>query len=604
MEAPHPIRARRARSRAAIVGCGLVASFTLSPGRTLAAVTLSESDVTLALYDSADGTTWNTLSSSALTGVFGPHRCLCPDSLSVGVQLTSTGQTDLGTSTLTVSFLMGANCQSVPANCMSLGQASFTSTQTATAPYFSSSLVYESVAGSSTVNCASLTAGTTTLWAILAQDGTTLPFAPTIALPVVAGTVPAPTAVTAQPSNQGILVSWTAPTSTTLVAGYQVLCLPRPATAATAAYETCGLTSASSATSLAPADTTEICSAEIAADQTSVRLTGLDNGTLYTVGVIAIDPSGGVSSLSPLAQATPQDTLGFYDVYKSDGGAATACSLTSSSRTGRRSAVLGLALAAVAIVIAVRRRGSPGGRGPAALLSLLVLAFASEASGQDFSMDRSDDWARPARPRMFLSPEWGCEVGLSLYRPAIDSELGNGTHPYADTFGGSRHPLWEAEVVRYLKLGFGTWGLGLRAGYYKVTAAAFLGDGVTRSGDETGLRLIPFGLSLIYRANGIPGLAAVPMVPYAKAGLDGVFWTASNTGASASSTGFSPGWHMAGGLMIGLNALDTGELNPEGVAGPCAIFFEWDYAAINGLGLGKALRVGDNTWFAGLMFDL
>jgi len=29
-----------------------------------------------------------------------------------------------------------------------------------------------------------------------------------------------------------------------------------------------------------------------------------------------------------------------------------------------------------------------------------------------------------------------------------------------------------------------------------------------------------------------------------------------------------------------------------------------DYAAINGLGFGGTLHVGDSTWFAGITFDL
>jgi hypothetical protein len=47
-----------------------------------------------------------------------------------------------------------------------------------------------------------------------------------------------------------------------------------------------------------------------------------------------------------------------------------------------------------------------------------------------------------------------------------------------------------------------------------------------------------------------------------------------------------------------------GTINPGALADPCALFFEWDYAAINGLGFGKMLHVGDNTWFAGVTFDL
>ena len=587
------------------LGLGLlIAMLAWLPPRTAVAVTLTQSDVTLALYDSSDGTSWNSLTT--LTGLFGPHRCLCPDTLSVQLQLTSSGQTDLGNSTVAVNFLLGENCMSTPASCVSLGQVSFSSAQTAASPTFSSSLVFQSAADGATVNCASLTAGSTTLWALLTQDGTALSFAPTMDLPVTSATVEAPTAVTALPGNQDLLVTWVPPSDTSLVAGYQVLCLPGLASPATTGYESCGLASSSTVANPSPADTTQVCSADLPATTTSVRLSGFVNGTPYAVAVIAIDPSGGVSALSPVAQATPAPTLGFLDIYKQDGGAATGCSLSPSSRSHRASLIL-VVLAfslPLAPVNRVRRAlGRKRGLGP--LVAVTVLALSSTSHAQEFAVDRSDDWdTQSVAPRMFLPPDWGLEVGLSYYRPAIDSEFGNGPHPYADTFGSSRHVLWEMELARYLRHGFGTWGAGLRVGYYKVTSAAFLEDGVTRSGDETGLRLIPFSLSAIYRADGLPGLKLVPLIPYAKAGLDGVFWTATNTGGSASETGFSPGWHAAAGIMLGLNSLGSGAIIPGALADPCAIFFEWDYAAINGLGLATSLHVGDNIWYAGFMFDL
>ena len=75
-------------------------------------------------------------------------------------------------------------------------------------------------------------------------------------------------------------------------------------------------------------------------------------------------------------------------------------------------------------------------------------------------------------------------------------------------------------------------------------------------------------------------------------------------GGKASHTGFTLGWHVAAGLALGLNALGLGANHAGAIAGPGSLFFEWDYAAINGLGIGKELHVGDSTWVAGLMFDL
>jgi len=482
----------------------------------------------------------------------------------------------------------------------------FSASQAATSPQFASDLVFQAAEGSATVNCDSLTAASTTLWAVLARDGVALAFAPAVDLPVIATTVASPTAVTAQPANQGLLVTWTPPADTSLVAGYQVLCLPGPTVPSAADYESCGLTSSTGSAIMTPGDPTQLCSAGISVGINSVRLAGLTNGTPYTVAVIAIDPSGGVSALSPQAVATPQPTEGFYEKYKQVGGTATGCSLSPSPRGGR-AALLWIAIAAAIVVASSRRRGRGQLRRTAGFLRalVLVLAFGATARAQDFSDRAADDWAsNSTTSRITLPPDWGLEIGLSLYRPAVDSEFGGGVHPFADTFSNSRHMMSEAELDRYLLHAIGSWGVGLRVGYYKVTGTAFLFDGVTRSGDQTSLRLIPFSFSALYRADGLPGLRRVPLIPYVKAGLDGVMWTGTTTGGSASHTGFTPGWHVAAGMALGLNFLGLGAVRPGEVAGPCALFFEWDYAAINGLGLGDMLHVGDSTGFAGLMFDL
>ena len=588
-----------------VAAVGLTALLGWLPTKALAApVPLTQSDVALALYTSPDGTTWNSMASSALAGFFGPHRCLCSDTVMVTLLLTASGQTSLGSSTIAANFLLGANCVAAPASCASLGQVSFSATQSAASPTFSSNLVFQAVAGGATVSCGSLTAGSTTLWAVIAQDGVALSFVPAIQIPVITATVAAPTAVTAQPGSEGILVAWTPPVDTSLVAAYQVLCLPRPAAASTLGYEKCGLTIATGSTSLTPSDPTELCSDTVPVGTNSVRVAGLANGTPYTLAVVAIDPSGGVSPVSPQVTATPQPTMGFIEKYKQDGGAATGCSL-SPSPTSNRASLSWIAIVAALVLVLVSARCTRRGRRrkPGTLAMLLVLALAAKAQAQGSELKENDDWAANATAaRTTSAPEWSFELGISLYRPAIDAEFAGGAHPYADTFGNSRHLMSETEIDRYLGRRFGTWGLGLRAGYYKATAAALLVDG-TRSGDETGLRLIPISFSLLYRANEIPGLKSVPLIPYLKAGLDGVFWTASKT-ASASKTGFSPGWHAAAGMSFGLNRLGNGVIHEGALADPCALFFEWDYAAINGLGFGGAMHVGDSTWFAGLMFDL
>jgi hypothetical protein len=570
-------------------------------------VALSESDFTLGLALYTEAGAWASLDTSNLAGVFGPHRCQCPVNLAPDLQITSTGQTNIGDSAMAVTFYVGDNCFTTPASCTSLGQVTFSANQQATTPQFSSQAVFAAANGGTSPSCTSLSADSTALWALLTQNGQPLSFSLSIGIPISGTTVGAPTGVTAQPANEALLVSWTPPADASLVAGYQVLCLPRPASASTAGYESCGLTSNPGATVLTPADSTQLCSAALSSSTTSVRVTGLGNGTAYTVAVIAIDPSGGTSAPSAPAVVTPQPTMSFWDKYKQAEGEASGCSLLRLGASHGGEPLAGAIALLIVSSLVHRRRKRPNRARQVAWLSVLLLSSTARAQDPFFNEPSSKEqvdapFAESGASRPGTPPAWGVQLGVSLYRPDVDSEFGKGTHPYADTFSNSRHLLSIAELDRYLFRRFGTWGVGLRSGYYRASAAAFLGDGVTRSGDQTRLRLIPISLSLLYFANGLPGLRKVPLTPYAKLGLDGMAWTASSTGDSSHS-GFSMGWHATGGLLLGFTWLGA---NPsaDDIAAPCALFFEWSYAAINGLGLSHALHVGDNTWFAGIAFDI
>ena len=236
----------------------LAAAIAWMPSGAQAAV-LTENDFTLSV-SAAEGSSWLALDASALSGFFNPHRCLCPDTLNPTLQLTSSGQTNMGTSTVGVGFFLGADCATSSASCVSLGSATFTASQSASPPTFNSGQVFQAAAGSSAVNCASLAAGSTTLWAILTQDGVALPFALALQVPVTATVVAAPTAITALPADQGLLVTWTPPADRSQVSGYQVLCLPRPAKASAAAYESCGLPSiGTDSTVMTAADQSQVC---------------------------------------------------------------------------------------------------------------------------------------------------------------------------------------------------------------------------------------------------------------------------------------------------------------------------------------------------------
>jgi len=253
---------------------------------------------------------------------------------------------------------------------------------------------------------------------------------------VVATTVAAPIAVTALPANHGILVNWTPPADTSrspvpgavpASSGHGVDGCLRNLRTGQQRHRRHGHH---------PSDLTEVCSAEVDASQTSVRLAGLVNDTSYTVAVVSIDLSGGVSALLSQATATPQPT--------EDSSRCTNMTLGGQ----RLRAVATLASGGSVLGGAARRPGRRVGPQPttqasagncggnAACAILFVLAFSATAQAQ-ITVDHQDaDWPSESRVSPLPQiPDWGVEIGVSLYRPAVDSEFNNGAHPLARPSG-------------------------------------------------------------------------------------------------------------------------------------------------------------------------
>jgi hypothetical protein len=231
-----------------------------------------------------------------------------------------------------------------------------------------------------------------------------------------------------------------------------------------------------------------------------------------------------------------------------------------------------------------------------------------------FAEDRPDEvWG--GTPRQFA-----IEARFGLYTPNVDSELSK-TTPHADVFGTKRRPMWQLEFDWEFLQEFGTLSLGGVIGYYKenaqsCTRAGLQPDGQCaadgRSGDNTGLRLIPLAALLVYRMDEAANRWKIPLVPYAKIGLNYTIWTVTNGNGDVAWSGNNKGqggtmgWQAAIGLSLRLDFLDPstarGFDSDSGVNHTYAFF---EMAHIDGSGLYRkdVLRVGDNTWFAGLMFE-
>jgi hypothetical protein len=105
-----------------------------------------------------------------------------------------------------------------------------------------------------------------------------------------------------------------------------------------------------------------LCS-DLLTTQTSKRLTGLQNGVPYLVGVAAVDKSGNASPITSAYMQVPIPTRDFYTGYRTDGGEAEGgfCRV---APTGRRPGAIELGATTgfgVVVLITRRRRARRGG---------------------------------------------------------------------------------------------------------------------------------------------------------------------------------------------------------------------------------------------------
>jgi hypothetical protein len=253
-----------------------------------------------------------------------------------------------------------------------------------------------------------------------------------------------------------------------------------------------------------------------------------------------------------------------------------------------------------------RARGAS--RGLCAALFLAAVAAPGVAHAADFS----DELGRyDRRQRLTESPqEVAVEFRFGRYVPNADEGV-NGT-PYADTFGtdnryyGGLELDWQLLRIPYL----GTLGPGFGIGYTKASAKALTETGLV-SGQPTALQILPMYLVGVLRADVIPKETAIPLVPYAKAGLGFAFWRASDADDSARvngvvGRGHSYGPQFALGCMLLMDVFDPSDARTADAnigLNHSYLFGEWFVSKLDGFGSGDQLQVGTNTWTVGLAFE-
>ena len=247
-------------------------------------------------------------------------------------------------------------------------------------------------------------------------------------------------------------------------------------------------------------------------------------------------------------------------------------------------------------------------------LSAAAITFGAGAASAQIILHDAEDESQP-----YQTPQhWALELRFGPFRPNIDSEFTTGT-PYKTYFGSGNHLMSQVELDFQIFHGFGSAAVGASIGYFSQSANAFLAaDPTLRSGDKTTLLLLPLSVSAVYRFDVLAERHRIPLIPYAKAGLDYTFWsitdgngnvahwTSDDKLRAGTGQGGTPGWHAAAGMTLLLDVFDPGaarELDSEIGVNHTHLFVEGGYYNVTGFGAKGKLRVGDTTWLGGIMFE-
>ncbi|MCC6748043.1 MAG: hypothetical protein IT371_10320 [Deltaproteobacteria bacterium] len=217
----------------------------------------------------------------------------------------------------------------------------------------------------------------------------------------------------------------------------------------------------------------------------------------------------------------------------------------------------------------------------------------------------------------YASPQhFAVEFKLGPYAPNIDSEFGGSATPFKDIFGDGTGLMIRGELDYQFWGGFGSIGAGLQLGYYGKSAQALQdtgsGGGTAASAGETGITLFPISLLAVYRFDVLAKRFKVPLVPFAKFGLNYTrWWIFKGDGGVASFEGHKAaggtfGWqvNLGGALLLDIFEPSAAKnLDNELGINHTYLFFEFQHIASDGLGAKHALRVGATTWQAGLAFE-
>jgi hypothetical protein len=626
-----------------------------STGGSSTSGALAESDFTIYVQTKNAGGSWTDVSTDDAKTFFNRGRCQCGTTVRFVVQVGTTSVESKISTLLSASGADGearlylaqsSGCTSDPTEssygCVLLDQTD-TLDSLVKNGYWTSGEVKVADLFSSDGSCNLLKTTYVWLWIDTASDGSadlTGDSAPSLSLRLDGKGPAAPNELSVQGGKGALILGWNSSStssSTSDLAGFLAFCANSDGSAVFAsspyksqfvspatlidsslcpaedAIDTASL--ASTFANLAPA---YLCSGLIASGQTSYRLKGLQNNVAYSVVLVAVDNDGNLGTPTDAVTGTPVLTVDFYNEYGNEGGQPVGGYCNVGAGIARPGAI---AILCIFVLVFCWASGRPRNR-----WWLIWLLFAGGilgarvAFGQIILHDGDGPLSGAADlDRPFVSPRtMSFEFRLGPYSPDVDSGLANGATPHRNTFGDSTRLLYQVEIGYDVLKSFGTLALAVGAGYFTESAKAFVAgpDGLstgTRSADDTSLRLIPISLLAVYRFDLVASRWNVPLVPYAKAGLNYTFWRVTDGNGDVATltqggrgSGGTWGWQATAGLALQLDGLDSGsmrELDSEAGLNHVYLFWDWSHIDASGLGTGRRLHVGDDTWSAGLLVE-
>jgi hypothetical protein len=244
---------------------------------------------------------------------------------------------------------------------------------------------------------------------------------------------------------------------------------------------------------------------------------------------------------------------------------------------------------------------------------LMALGIAQSAQAQ-VTLNNVQSFRTPKR--------FALELRFGPYTPDIDAEFGGAAAPYTKYYGADGDLMSQLEFDWQFMTGYGSAAVGIQAGFFRQTTKAPIDgpaiDLSARSGDDTQLSLFPTAVLLVYRADQAWQRWRIPLVPYAKVGLNYTIWRITDGNdqvpspennrrlRSGQGSGGTLGWQAAAGLSLVLDFIDSGAaraLDSETGVNHTHAFIEIAKYAVSGFGESGKLNVGDTTWLAGLMFE-